>query len=71
MFRFNVRMPSELPSGYSGIRTVLIMYLVSVFFGLNAVLFTINVNVGWVFLIVFTIGLFYGIRKVELLERKS
>ena len=57
--------------GVSHKNTVLIMYLVSIFFGLNAVLFTINVNVGWVFLIVFTIGLFYGIRKVELLERKS
>jgi len=57
--------------GVSHKNTVLIMYLVSIIFGLNAILFTINVNVGWVFLIILIIGLFYGIRKVELLERKS
>jgi len=51
--------------------TVLIMYLVSIIFGFNAVLFTLNVNVGWVFLIILGIGLFFGIRKVRLLERKT
>jgi len=56
--------------GVSHKNTVLIMYLVSIIFGLNAVLFTINVNIGWVFLIILMAWLFYGIRKVELLERK-
>ncbi|MBA7544072.1 putative undecaprenyl-phosphate N-acetylglucosaminyl 1-phosphate transferase [subsurface metagenome] len=57
--------------GVSHKNTVLVMYLVSVIFGLNAVLFTVNVNVGWVFLIILGIGIFYSIRKVRLLERKS
>ena len=57
--------------GVSHKNTVLVMYLVSVIFGLNAVLFTVNVNVGWVFLIILGIGLFYSIRKVGLLERES
>lgn len=57
--------------GVSHKNTVLIMYLVGIFFGLNAILFTINVNVGWFFLIILGIGLFYSIRKVRLLERKS
>jgi len=57
--------------GVSHKNTVLIMYLVSIFFGLNAILFTINVNVGWVFLVILGIGLFYSIRRVRLLERKS
>ena len=56
--------------GVSHKNTVLIMCLVSVIFGLNAILFTMNVNVGWVFLIILGIGLFYSIRKVRLLERK-
>jgi len=51
--------------------TVLVMYLVSIIFGFNAVLFTVNVNIGWIFLIILGIGLFYSIRKVMLLERKS
>jgi len=57
--------------GTSHKNTVLIMYLVSIIFGLNAILFTINVNVGWVFLVILGIGLFFGIRRVRLLERKS
>ena len=57
--------------GVSHKNTVLVMYLVSIIFGFNAVLFTVNVNVGWVFLIILGIGLFFGIRKVRLLERKS
>ena len=57
--------------GVSHKNTVLIMYLVSIIFGLNAILFTVNVNVGWVFLIILGIGLFYSVRKVRLLERKS
>ena len=57
--------------GVSHENTVLIMYLISVIFGLNAVLFTVNVNIGWVFLIILRIGLFYSIRKVRLLERES
>jgi len=57
--------------GVSHKNTVLVMYLVSIIFGFNAVLFTVNVNVGWVFLIILGIGLFYSIRKVRLLERKS
>lgn len=56
--------------GISHRNTVLIMYLASAIFGLNAILFTINVNIGWVFLIILGIGLFYSIRKVRLLERK-
>ena len=51
--------------------TVLVMYLVSIIFGLNAILFTVNVNIGWVFLIILGIGIFYSIRKVRLIERKS
>ncbi len=51
--------------------TVLVMYLVSIIFGFNAVLFTVNVNIGWIFLIILGIGLFFGIRRVRLLERKS
>lgn len=57
--------------GVSHKNTVLIMYLVSIIFGFNAVLFTINVNVGWIFLVILGIGLFYSVRKVRLLERKS
>lgn len=57
--------------GFSHKNTVLIMYLVSIIFGLNAMLFTINVNVGWVFLIILGIGLFYIIRKVGVLETKN
>lgn len=57
--------------GVSHKNTVLIMYLVSIIFGLNAILFTINVNVGWIFLVILGIGLFYSIRRVRLLERKS
>ena len=57
--------------GVSHKNTVLIMYLVSIIFGFNAVLFTINVNVGWVFLIILGIGLFFGIRKVRLLEKRE
>ena len=57
--------------GVSHKNTVLIMYLVSILFGLNAVLFAINVNVGWVFLIILGIGLFFSIRKVRLLEKKE
>ena len=57
--------------GVSHNNTVLIMYLASIIFGLNAVLFTINVNVGWVFLIILGIGLFYSIREVRLIERES
>lgn len=57
--------------GVSHKNTVLIMYLVSIIFGLNAILFTINVNVGWIFLVILGIGLFFSIRKVRLLERKS
>ena len=57
--------------GVSHKNTVLVMYLVSIIFGFNAVLFTVNVNIGWVFLIILGIGLFYSIRKVRLLERKS
>jgi len=57
--------------GISHRNTVLIMYLVSIIFGFNAVLFTINVNVGWIFLVILGIGLFYSIRRVRLLERKS
>ena len=57
--------------GVSHKNTVLVMYLVSVIFGLNAVLFTVNVNIGWVFLVILGIGLFFGIRRVRLLERKS
>lgn len=56
--------------GVSHKNTVLIMYLASIIFGVNAVLFTINVNVGWIFLVILGIGLFYSIRKVRLLERK-
>ena len=51
--------------------TVLVMYLVSIIFGFNAVLFTVNVNIGWIFLIILGIGLFYSIRKVRFLEKKS
>jgi UDP-GlcNAc:undecaprenyl-phosphate GlcNAc-1-phosphate transferase len=57
--------------GVSHKNTVLVMYLVSIIFGLNAILFTVNVNIGWVFLIILGIGIFYSIRKVRLLERKS
>jgi UDP-GlcNAc:undecaprenyl-phosphate GlcNAc-1-phosphate transferase len=57
--------------GVSHKNTVLVMYLVSIIFGFNAVLFTVNVNIGWVFLIILGIGLFYSIRKIRLLERKS
>jgi len=57
--------------GVSHKNTVLIMYLVSIIFGLNAILFTINVNVGWVFLIILAIVLFFSIRKVRLLEKKE
>jgi UDP-GlcNAc:undecaprenyl-phosphate GlcNAc-1-phosphate transferase len=57
--------------GISYKNTVLIMYLVSIIFGLNAILFTINVNVGWIFLVILGIGLFYSIRRVRLLERKN
>ena len=57
--------------GVSHKNTVLVMYLVSIIFGFNAVLFTVNVNIGWIFLIILGIGLFYSIRKVRLLERKS
>ncbi len=57
--------------GVSHKNTVLIMYLVSIIFGLNAILFTINVNVGWVFLITLVVGLFYSIRKVRLLEKRE
>ena len=55
--------------GVSHKNIVLIMYLVSIIFGLNAILFTINVNIGWVFLIILGIGLFFAIRRVRLLER--
>ena len=51
--------------------TVLVTYLVSIIFGFNAVLFTVNVNIGWIFFIILGVGLFYSIRKVRLLERKS
>jgi UDP-GlcNAc:undecaprenyl-phosphate GlcNAc-1-phosphate transferase len=47
------------------------MYLASIIFGLNAILFTINVNVGWVFLVILGIGLFYSIKRVRLLEKKE
>jgi len=57
--------------GISHKNTVLIMYLASIIFGLNAILFTINVNVGWIFLVILGIGLFYSIKKVRLLEGKS
>ena len=57
--------------GVSHKNTVLVMYLVSIIFGFNAVLFIVNVNIGWVFLIILGIGLFFGIRRVRLLERKS
>ena len=57
--------------GVSHKNTVLVMYLVSIIFGFNAVLFTVNVNIGWIFLIILGIGLFFGIRRVRLLERKS
>lgn len=57
--------------GVSHKNTVLTMYLASIIFGLNAVLFTINVNIGWMFLIILGIGLFFSIRKVRLLERNS
>ncbi len=57
--------------GFSHKNTVLTMYLASIIFGFNAVLFNINVNIGWIFLIILGIGLFYSIRKVRLLERKS
>lgn len=56
--------------GVSHKNTVLIMYLASIIFGLNAILFTININVGWIFLVILGIGLFYSIRRVRLLERK-
>jgi UDP-GlcNAc:undecaprenyl-phosphate GlcNAc-1-phosphate transferase len=57
--------------GVSHKNTVLGMYLVSIIFGFNAILFTVNVNIGWIFLIILGIGLFYSIRKVRFLERKS
>jgi UDP-GlcNAc:undecaprenyl-phosphate GlcNAc-1-phosphate transferase len=57
--------------GVSHKNTVLIMYLVSIIFGLNAILFTINVNVGWIFLVILGIGLFYSIRRVRLLEKRE
>jgi len=57
--------------GVSHKNTVLIMYLASIFFGLNAILFTINVNVGWIFLVILGIGLFYSIRRVRLLEKRE
>lgn len=57
--------------GVSHKNTVLTMYLASIIFGFNAVLFTVNVNIGWIFLIILGIGLFYSIRKVMLLERNS
>jgi UDP-GlcNAc:undecaprenyl-phosphate GlcNAc-1-phosphate transferase len=57
--------------GVSHKNTVLIMYLASIIFGLNAILFTINVNVGWVFLVILGIGLFYSIKRVRLLEKKE
>ena len=57
--------------GVSHKNTVLVMYLVSIIFGFNAVLFIVNVNIGWIFLIILGIGLFYSIRKVRLLERKN
>ena len=56
--------------GVSHKNTVLVMYLVSIIFGFNAILFTVNVNIGWVFLIILGIGVLYSIRKVRLLERK-
>jgi UDP-GlcNAc:undecaprenyl-phosphate GlcNAc-1-phosphate transferase len=57
--------------GVSHKNTVLVMYLVSIIFGFNAVLFTVNANIGWIFLIILGIRVFYSIRKVRLLERKS
>ena len=57
--------------GVSHKNTVLIMYLASIFFGLNAILFTINVNIGWIFLVILGIGLFYSIRRVRLSERRE
>ena len=57
--------------GVSHKNTVLVMYLVSIIFGFNAVLFTVNANIGWIFLIILGIGLLYSIRKVRFLERKS
>ncbi len=57
--------------GVSHKNTVLVMYLVSIIFGFNAVLFTVNVDIGWIFLIILGVGLFYSIRKVRFLERKS
>ena len=57
--------------GVSHKNTVLVMYLVSIIFGLNAILFTVNVNVGCIFLVILGIELFIGIRRVRLLEGKS
>ena len=57
--------------GVSHKNTGLIIYLASIIFGFNAVLFTINVNVGCIFLVILGIGLFIGVRRVRLLEGKS
>lgn len=51
--------------------TALIKYLVSIIFGCNAILFTININISWVFLIILGVGLFFRIRKVSLLKKKN
>ena len=50
--------------GFNHRNTVLVMYFVSIIFGFNAILFTVNANIGWVFLFIIGIGLFLNIRKI-------
>jgi len=56
--------------GISQKNTVLIMYLISMIFGINAILFTINVKIAWILLVIFVIILFFCVRKVRFLEEK-
>ena len=56
--------------GISHKNTVLIMYIFCIIFGLNALMFTINIKAGLVFLAVLVIGLFYSVQKVKLIEAK-
>lgn len=57
--------------GFSYKKTVFIMYLASIIFGIDAILFTINVTTGYIILGIIGIILIFIIWKVKLSEKKQ
>ena len=57
--------------GFSYKKTVLLIYLMSIIFGVDAILFTINVIIGYIILGIIGIILIFIIGKVKLLEKKQ